>query len=680
MKKTLALLLIFALVLSLGSSAFAAVPSLFGSSAAEEEEAGPQLGFRATDNGGIGISGVTATPVPSEGAPTWAIYIYMCGSDLESYQSSATDNLEQIRKTYSRLPDNVKYVIEAGGTTEWQNMYLDENYLNILTMSNKGTNILGTAELTNMSDPDTLEAFLTYALQAHPADRTMLIVWDHGGGIVNGACADENYDTNCMPVIGMRDAIASALKTAGRDKLDIMSYDCCLMATAEVAEIMSDIADYLLASEETIPGYGYDYATLTNRFIENPAITPEELGKFVCNDYYNYYTEMNPEGGVTLSFTDLSKISAVTAATEEFGNELLKNLYANPDYFTDVAVAAGATENYGSNNRTTGFYDLLDLGNFAENMAYSCPSAEKLIAAIDDCVIARIGGEYKNDNHGLSVYYSYDTDAYALDVYKDIAEKEGVCRSLATLYDIAINGSVTDSEKQLLSSLGLDPDKLPQVKSFLNVEVPSQEPELSEEGYYCVDFDEDVAVCTIDFMMNLVYYDVENNIYYYLGTNDEMDVDFDEGYAEEQFSGGWIMVGDWVANAELAQDMEDRNIYIVPFEYDGDILYAQIVYDRVNDKWSDIGFMGEGIAPGTMTSIMLEEGTELGVVQYVMDEDNNMELIEVDTIEYSHDMFRFASLPDGLYLSQFKIEDVFNQIAFSDFMAFEINGGKVIRG
>ena len=48
---------------------------------------------------------------------SWAVYLYMCGSDLESNNVSATDNLREIQKVV--LPDNVKVIIQTGGALKW---------------------------------------------------------------------------------------------------------------------------------------------------------------------------------------------------------------------------------------------------------------------------------------------------------------------------------------------------------------------------------------------------------------------------------------------------------------------------------------------------------------------------------------------------------------------------------
>ena len=50
---------------------------------------------------------------------SWAIYWYLCGSDLESDSGCATADLSEMMDV--KLPENVKIVIQTGGAAAWQN-------------------------------------------------------------------------------------------------------------------------------------------------------------------------------------------------------------------------------------------------------------------------------------------------------------------------------------------------------------------------------------------------------------------------------------------------------------------------------------------------------------------------------------------------------------------------------
>lgn len=106
-----------------------------------------------------------------------------------------------------------------------------------------------------MVSPSTLTSFITYAKSVAKANRYHLILWDHGGGSVSGFGYDENYKSDGSIDLA---EINSALKAANT-QFDFIGFDACLMATYETVLMLSDYADYLIASEETEPGTGWYY-------------------------------------------------------------------------------------------------------------------------------------------------------------------------------------------------------------------------------------------------------------------------------------------------------------------------------------------------------------------------------------------------------------------------------------
>ena len=60
----------------------------------------------------------TDTEKPEETSDgSWAIYWYMCGSDLESEHGAGTEDISEA--TEVKLPDNVQVVLQTGGASEW---------------------------------------------------------------------------------------------------------------------------------------------------------------------------------------------------------------------------------------------------------------------------------------------------------------------------------------------------------------------------------------------------------------------------------------------------------------------------------------------------------------------------------------------------------------------------------
>ena len=115
---------------------------------------------------------------------TWAVYWYLCGSDLESENGFAMGDLAETLEV--ALPDNVKVVVQAGGSKTWNNDLLDASGLFRLERSGDEIGVVGKAGRASMGAPETLRDFLRFCEKNYPADHKVLILWDHGGGSSGG--------------------------------------------------------------------------------------------------------------------------------------------------------------------------------------------------------------------------------------------------------------------------------------------------------------------------------------------------------------------------------------------------------------------------------------------------------------------------------------------------------------
>lgn len=100
---------------------------------------------------------------------SWAVYWYLCGSDLESNGGFATTDLSEMMEV--ELPENVNVVIETGGASVWQNDEVDPSKLQRWLYNSEGLQLLEESETANMGDAQTLYEFLDFASTNYPADR-----------------------------------------------------------------------------------------------------------------------------------------------------------------------------------------------------------------------------------------------------------------------------------------------------------------------------------------------------------------------------------------------------------------------------------------------------------------------------------------------------------------------------
>ena len=186
----------------------------------------------------------------------WAVYWYLCGSDLESGGAFATMDLAEMLEV--SLPDNVNVVIETGGSSVWHNDIVDASKLQRWVYNSEGMFLADEQPSANMGDARTLADFLSFAKTNFPAEKTAVVFWNHGGGSVTGAAFDELYGFDSLTLDEMYMAFSSVFETSEENQpLELIGFDTCLMATVDVACTFYDIAKYMVASEETEPANGW---------------------------------------------------------------------------------------------------------------------------------------------------------------------------------------------------------------------------------------------------------------------------------------------------------------------------------------------------------------------------------------------------------------------------------------
>ena len=230
---------------------------------------------------------VPAAKAPATAAEdsTWAIYWYLCGSDLETNGGFATIDLMEMLEV--ELPENVNMVIQTGGATVWQNDLMDPSKIQRWLFNSEGLTLVDEQKTANMGDAQTLYDFLYFANENYPADKVAVTFWNHGGGSVSGAAFDEIHGLDSLDLAEMYQAF-DAVWPANIEKpaLELVGFDTCLMATIDVAAVFQNFARYLVASEEVEPGNGWLYSGWLGELAAKPGMDGDDLGIAICNTYY----------------------------------------------------------------------------------------------------------------------------------------------------------------------------------------------------------------------------------------------------------------------------------------------------------------------------------------------------------------------------------------------------------
>ena len=228
--------------------------------------------------------------------------------------------------------------------------------------------------------------FAKWSIRRHPAKRYMVILWNHGSGRVDIGGADNSgaelgiaYDDLTRNFI-RNSQIATALKEisgyAGK-KVDIYSSDACLMQMLSVAYEIKDHAQYLVQSEEIVPGYGFPYDTILTSLNANPSASASVASQMIVDNYDTFYEANNHKKGTTISAINSNGFGGFNARLNAWVREAVKNR-------ADVLEALKGTlsfEHGYDGNDTTGNARSKDLYDLIENVNARVDSASELYKA-----------------------------------------------------------------------------------------------------------------------------------------------------------------------------------------------------------------------------------------------------------------------------------------------------------
>ena len=252
------------------------------------------------------------------------VLIYMCGADLESKNGLASGDIYEILQV-SNQPDDVNIVIETGGATSWASGYgygINADKLERWHVENK--KLVRDASLTyaSMGQTSTLQSFIEYGLNNYPADRTGLVFWNHGGGM-RGVCYDEKKNDDVLKNSEIKSAVSGALSNCDMSgqKLEWVGYDACLMAVQDIAETNSKYFNYMIASEESEAGYGWDYDNWVDDLYAKKS-TETVLKAIVDSFIYDNGGASSTKGDQTLSYLDLAYAAEYKTAWENMAAQL----------------------------------------------------------------------------------------------------------------------------------------------------------------------------------------------------------------------------------------------------------------------------------------------------------------------------------------------------------------------
>lgn len=612
-------------------------------------------------------SGRVSPPyVKPEGADAYTIMIYLNGSDLESEEGSATADLEEmVAATFPRADVNV--VVQTGGTKQWQDREIPNDSLARYLIGEDGLEFIEEQPLESMGDPDTLTDFINFAMDAYPADRFGLVLWNHGGGAVSGYGVDELFQEDGLNLYELGIALdQSYLKTY---PLEFLGFDACLMANLETASMASPYARYLVASEELEPGYGWEYQSWLSELGQDPAMDGKRIGSAIVDSFLSFYNENEMEDeAMTLSVVDLSRTDEVVKALED----LIAVTDLSRANYEEIARPRSLTKEFGLPSEYGGSTDMIDLVHLTQLIQDLDPGEAKALQQAVEAAVVHLGsGIYVDHANGLSIYFPF-------------AEKEDLDQRISVYQTTGFSQLYIDYVVQFASLLtgkpiaGLD----------VAESAPQQGSGTSTEDEFTISIPPEQLDNIDRIYFTAWVQDEEEDFYTQIYQDSFVDID-ENGVILNEFDGEITTIqGEWACLYELDYG-EDYIRYGVPAALNGRHVNLVLIY---SDEFPDGKILGAlpvydeetGMAPKEM--IPIRKGDQIALQYYTekfYDSEEDGATLEEDGADLDEDAYWYEYEPftvkgelaveqwqveEGTYLYGFTILDLQGNEYYTDFI------------
>jgi len=263
------------------------------------------------------ISVRAAGPTP---AASWTYAIFAnADNNLEAYWDSKS--LPWLKLVPASSEVNIVALLDRQSTTGTE----------VLKFSGSTVTVVETYGEFDMGDPAVVTWWIDRARTLFPSTYFALSFWDHGYGWIYISDDQTSGNTISMP------ELQAAITNAG-DMIDVLAFDACNMANAEVVYQVSltNLVSYVVASEETVPGDGFPYDKMLTRLVSNPGMSPREFAMAMVDGWADYYKTQKWASTVNLAAIDVAAMKNSVPSFTAWSGKMLELL---PTYKSKYATA-----------------------------------------------------------------------------------------------------------------------------------------------------------------------------------------------------------------------------------------------------------------------------------------------------------------------------------------------------
>ena len=633
----------------------------------------------------------------SAGEKTTTLLVYMCGSDI---QEDACEDLYEMAG--AETGDSVSIVVLAGGASRWDEDALTGNTLNLLALRGGEVEELEDCGYASMGEASTLAAFIEAGMEAYPADRTIVVLWNHGCGSEGGICFDETANDDSLTIVEIDQALALLQKDIPDFHIDIFGCDACMMGTYEMAAMLSGYSiDYFVASEELEPGIGWYYTGWLEALADDPAMSDEDLCAAIIDTFMEAGLAYDPDDYLTLSAVRLADFGALKASMEDFAAVMTGQLRGG----NLSAVRRGRSRLYTFGSFYDGSWDMVDLGAALDAYAQFDPdSAAKAKKCLAKAVLYSAQTDNLDTCCGLSILIPQDTTD-EFDEYKDgfdisdtipnwlgfvneyagMLQGDGYQFSTVTACQLSTCSGYSDSFVSAASSPA----------GFLRWDDMTESYDEAEEEEITVDDTNDgfTAMLTQEDLANLDYVegmllmdasDEEMQCYVDLGSTRSNLINWKTGAVCSLFDGTWPTFGGQLVAMYDQTSNDNSRRSLIPVKLNGEYTYLVVVFPANGTEGrvigANAGYDSNGLPIRTVTR--LKNGDEIIPMYdlyYATADDDDLQESEFegdpitwrDGMTVTYDLINDDDEPITMIFC-FVFNDIFGGDTMSELIAFEL--------
>jgi hypothetical protein len=367
----------------------------------------------------------TEPPVNTSGLPEWTVIVYSAADD-EVLEENMWFDLNEMELVGSNPQMNIvvqidRYTGAFTGDGDWTDTrrYLISQDNDLEHIMSPVVQSVGEVDTGN---PQTLIDFVTWAVQNYPAQKYALVMSDHGGGWTGGFSDMSAASYSDLSIPEIVSSVEQIRQNTGIDRFELIGFDACLMGQIEVFGSLYPYSNYMIASEEVEPGYGWSYAAWLRQLAQDPSMDGSGLSQSIVSTYVTNDTLLSggrasdseisqEESTTTLSAIESARLPDVIGAMNQF----VSTITALDQ--TLVAEARTYTRSYFSLFGEEVSPSFIDLGNFSEVLATFTDDAAiqqaavQLQSAIRSAVVVEKHGINMSGSNGIAFHFP-DSDLY----------------------------------------------------------------------------------------------------------------------------------------------------------------------------------------------------------------------------------------------------------------------------